>query len=70
MPAAAWRPSQAVTVDTTRGAIDLEPATQEDYTVWVLGLNAALTVAQTAQTNIDVAAAHMLWHADLFVMSS
>lgn len=70
MPVSAWRPSQAVTVDTTKGAMDLEPVTEADYTIWVLGLNAALTVAQNPQTLAEVPVAQMLWHPDLFVMSN
>ena len=69
VPAAVWRPSQAITVDTSKGAIDLEPASQEDYTLWVLGLNAALTVAQNAQTLKELPVPQMLWHPELYVMS-
>lgn len=70
VPAATWQSSQAVTVDTSRGAIDLEPATEEDYTIWVLGLNAVMTVAQNPQTLKDVPVAQMLWHPDLFILSN
>lgn len=59
-----------MTVDTTKGAMDLEPVTEADYTIWVLGLNAALTVAQHPQTLAEVPVAQMLWHPDLFVMSN
>ncbi len=59
-----------MTVDTTKGAMDLEPVTEADYTIWVLGLNAALTVAQNPQTLAEVPVAQMLWHPDLFVMSN
>jgi hypothetical protein len=50
--------------------MDLEPVTEADYTIWVLGLNAALTVAQNPQTLAEVPGAQMLWHPDLFVMSN
>ncbi|KAL0032035.1 hypothetical protein WJX77_001643 [Trebouxia sp. C0004] len=70
VPVTAWLPAQAVTVDTTKGAMDLEPVTEADYSIWVLGLNAALTVAQKPQTPAEVPVAQMLWHPDLFVMSS
>ena len=70
MPFSTWRPSQAITVDTSRGAIDLEPATEEDYTIWVLGLNAAMTVAQNFQNLKDVPVVQMLWNPDLYVMSN
>ncbi|KAL0021454.1 hypothetical protein WJX79_002812 [Trebouxia sp. C0005] len=70
VPVTAWHPSQAVTVDTTKGAMDLEPVTEANYTIWVLGLNAALTAAQKAQSLAEVPVAQMLWHPDLFVMSN
>ena len=63
-------PSQAVTVDTSKGAMDLEPATQEDYTLWVLGLNAAITVACENEVLSDVPVSQMLWHPSLLVMSN
>ena len=59
-----------MTVDTTKGAMDLEPVTEADYNTWVLGLNAALTVAQNPQSLGEVPVAQMLWHPDLFVMSN
>lgn len=69
MPASAWAPSQAITVDTSRGAIDLEPGSEEEYATWVLGLNAAMTVMRNPQTLDDVSVPEMLWVPDLFVMS-
>ena len=69
VPAAVWRLSQAISFDTSKGAIDLEPASLEKYTLWVLGLNAALTVAQNPQTLKELPVPQMLWHPELYVMS-
>lgn len=70
VPATAWQPAQAITVDTGKGAIDLEPATQKEYAIWVLGLIAALTIAQEPQSLQDVPGSEMLWSSAAFVMSN
>ena len=70
VPDAAWQPAQAITIDTSKGAIDLEPATEREYATWVLGLNAALTAAQDSQVLRDLPVSEMLWSSDAFVMSN
>lgn len=70
VPATAWQPGQAITVDTGKGAIDLEPATEKEYAIWVLGLVAALTTTQKPQSLQDVSGSDMLWNPDALVMSN
>lgn len=70
VPSSAWQAGQAITVDTSRGAIDLEPATEQEYVMWVLGLNAAMTAAQEPQALQDVPGSELLWSPDAFVMSN
>lgn len=69
VPSSAWQAGQAITVDTSRGAIDLEPPTEQEYVMWVLGLNAAMTAAQEPQSLQDLAGSDVLWSPDAFVMS-
>lgn len=60
-----------MTVDTSRGAIDLEPSTGLECAVWVMGLNAAMTAAaQGAETVVNLSADEMLWSPQLYVMSN
>ena len=70
VPSTAWQPAQAITVDTSRGAIDLEPATEKEYTTWVLGLNAAMTAANEPQSVQDLPGSEIVWTPDAFVMSN
>lgn len=59
-----------MTVDTSRGAIDLEPPTGLEYGIWVLGLNAAMTTALDSTLSTNVPVDQMLWSSELFVMSN
>ena len=70
IPSIAWQPAQAITVDTSRGAIDLEPDTEKEYIMWVLGLNAAMTAAQEPQSVQDLPGSEVLWSPNAFVMSN
>ena len=58
-----------MTVDTSRGAIDLEPPTGLEYAIWVLGLNAAMTITLDSALSTNVPVDQMLWSSELFVMS-
>ena len=70
MPEAAWLPAQTITVDTAKGAIDLEPATEQEYTAWVLGLNVALMAAQDSQTAQGLLVPHLCWSSCVLIMTS
>ena len=60
-----------MTVETSRGAMDLEPSNGLEYAVWVMGLNAAMSAAaHGAETIATVPANEMLWSPQLFVMSN
>ena len=42
----------------------------EEYTMWVLGLNAAMTAAQEPQSVQNLPGSELLWSPDAFVMSN
>ena len=70
VPSDAWQNNQAMTVDTNKGAIDLEPPSGLEYAMWVLGLNAAITTALDSTVSTDLPVDQMLWSPELFVMSN
>lgn len=70
MPEDCWQSGQAITVDTSKGAIDLEPPTALDYAVWVLGLNTAMLASQEGIALSSVPTEHTMWNSQLNVMSN
>ena len=64
-----WRSGKAITADADTGSIKLEPASSEEYVVWVLGLNAALLTCQDSSGLIaDQQACDMPWSKGIFEM--
>ena len=70
IPFQAWQSNQAITVDTSRGAIDLEPSTGLEYALWVLGLNAAMLAKESSIELANVSVDCMLWSPEVYVMSN
>ena len=65
----AWRQGKAITADADTGSIKLEPGSAEEYTLWVLGLNAALLTCQDSSGAIATQqACDMLWSKGIFDM--
>ena len=64
-----WRQGKAITADADTGSIKLEPASAEEYAVWVLGLNAALLTCQDPSGAIASQQAwEMQWSKGIFEM--
>ena len=65
----AWRQGKAITADADTGSIKLEPASSEEYTLWVLGLNAALLTCHDPTGLIaSQQACDMAWSKGMFEM--
>lgn len=65
----AWRQGKAITADADTGSIKLEPSSGEEYTLWVLGLNAALLACQDSSGAIGTQqACDMQWSKGIFEM--
>ncbi|KAK9833168.1 hypothetical protein WJX74_009142 [Apatococcus lobatus] len=64
-----WRQGKAITADADTGSIKLEPGSAEEYTLWVLGLNAALLTCQDPSGTIATQqACEMQWSKGIFEM--
>jgi hypothetical protein len=70
VPGGNWHYGDALLIYTSKGVLALEPIGPTAYSLWVLGLNAALVACQTRRKDyVYSCAAHLIPRNSMFVVS-